>query len=178
MIFEKKKQLLMMFSDVMFCPSVSAVRSWLPMPGSWRGSSTVCPATTRWVSPSAEPVGDPSRAVWSTPWASSGMWRCGIKLLTGKLQLFWAKWTSYFLILHFYSEVNLKKLILRFLTVKPVWKIRGLGLTEYEGIWKCILFNRFPAEKHYTLLKLSCWNMFLWWLFFHFTFHLIPVTDL
>lgn len=50
-------------------------RSWRLMPGSWRGSSTVCPAMTRWASPSVEPVGDPLKDVWSMPWASSGTWR-------------------------------------------------------------------------------------------------------
>lgn len=52
------------------------------MPESWRESSTVCPAMTRWVSPSVVPAEDPSRAVWLTPWASSGMWRCDVKLYT------------------------------------------------------------------------------------------------
>lgn len=50
-------------------------RSWRLTPGSWRGSSTVCPAMTRWASPSVEPVGDPLKDVWSMPWASSGTWR-------------------------------------------------------------------------------------------------------
>lgn len=50
------------------------------MPESWRGSSTACPVMTRWASPSAGPAGDPSRAAWLMPWASSGMWRCDIKL--------------------------------------------------------------------------------------------------
>lgn len=60
---------------VVLFTSFSAVRSWQLMPGSWRGSSTACPAMTRWVSPSAGPAEDPLRAVWLMPWANSGMWR-------------------------------------------------------------------------------------------------------
>lgn len=58
-----------------FIVSLCTGGSWQQMPGSWKESSTVCPATIRWVYPSAVPAGDLSRGVLSMPWASSGMWR-------------------------------------------------------------------------------------------------------